>query len=154
RTGGGLMGRPPLALGTHGEIRCYKLAEGKYRARTKYRDYDGRVRHVERVSSSKTGARTTLKEALRDRPRAVAGDEITTETRLSTLATLWLRDVDESDKALRTKRTYHDAWNRDLSVAVGDLRVGELTTAVAHRVLRAVHTGAGAGSAKHAKVVL
>lgn len=100
------MPRPPLPLGTHGEIRCYKLGDRKFQARTKYRDYDGKVRDVERIGTSKSGAKENLKEALRDRSRAVAGDEITPQTRVKLLAHQWLRDLDESDKALRTKRTY------------------------------------------------
>ncbi len=34
------MGRPPLALGTAGAIRCYKTDTG-YRARVLIRDFDG-----------------------------------------------------------------------------------------------------------------
>ncbi|NYH79280.1 integrase [Actinopolyspora biskrensis] len=148
------MPRPPLPLGTHGEIRCYKVAEKKFRARTKYRDYDGTVRHVERMGTSKTGAKENLKQALRDRARAVAGDEVTARSKLVDLAQMWLRELDESDKAMRTKRTYRDAWERDLAQPVGALRVSEVTVSVATRVLRAIHDNAGSGSAKHAKVVL
>src|SRR5699024_3641020 len=152
--GGRLMGRPPLALGTHGEVRCYKREDGKYRARTKYRDYDGRVRHIERVGTSKTGAKNILKQAIRDRSRAATGDEITANTKLEVLARVWLRGLDESDKALRTKQTYRESWDRDLAGPVGGLRVGELTVSAADRVLRAIHTNSGSGSAQHAKVVL
>lgn len=148
------MPRPPLPLGTHGEIRCYKVGDRKYRARTKYRDYDGKIRHVERMGASKTGAKDNLREALRDRSRAVFGDEITAHSKVETLAQLWLRDLDDSDKAFRTKRTYREAWDRDLAQPVGALRVIEVTVSVADRVLRAIHDKAGAGSAKHAKVVL
>lgn len=41
------MGRPPLALGTYGAIRCYKPETG-YRACAKARDYDGKTRSIER----------------------------------------------------------------------------------------------------------
>ena len=43
----GVIGRPPLAIGTAGAIRCYRTDTG-YRARALTRDYDGRVRAVER----------------------------------------------------------------------------------------------------------
>lgn len=148
------MPRPPLPLGTHGEIRCYKIGDRKYRARVKYRDYDGKVRHVERMGTSKSGAKEALKQALRDRSHSVAGDEVTPQSKVGELARLWLRDLDESDKAFRTKRTYREAWERDLSTPVGALRVSEVTVSVAERVLRAIQTNAGTGSAKHAKVVL
>ncbi|WP_187352044.1 tyrosine-type recombinase/integrase [Allosaccharopolyspora coralli] len=109
---------------------------------------------MERVGSSKTKARDTLRAALRDRERAVVGDEVTRNTRMAAVATLWLRELDESSKAYRTKRTYQEAWERDLSAAVADLRVFEVTVSVATRVLRSIRDTAGTGSAKHAKVVL
>lgn len=148
------MPRPPLLLGTHGEIRYYRLPSGKVRARTKYRDYDGVVREVERVAASRPKADRKLKEALRDRARAVAGDEITPSSKIEDAAVIWLRELDESSKALRTKRTYHRSWERDLKPAVGSLRVSEMTVSLATRVLHTIRDSAGLGSAKHAKVVL
>lgn len=148
------MGRPPLPLGTHGEIRCYQLGAKKWRARTKYRDYDGKVRHVERVGQSRTAAKDNLRTALRDRARAILGDEVTSSTKVRVVAEIWLRELAESDKALRTKETYCDSWLRDLEPAVAELRGNEITVSLATRVLRTVHETVGSGSAKHAKVVL
>jgi hypothetical protein len=59
------MGRPPLPLGTMGEIRYYPAARGKIRAVTKYRDYDGFTRQVGRVGKTESQARNRLKEACR-----------------------------------------------------------------------------------------
>ena len=148
------MGRRPLPLGTHGEIRTYQRGPKKWLARTLYRDYDGKVRPVERVGPSKSTATNNLQEALRDRSRAVVGDEITASTRIKVAADLWLRELDESSKAVRTKRTYRESWDRDLSPAVAELRGSEITVSLATRVLRSIHDQAGSGSAKHAKVVL
>lgn len=148
------MPRPTLPLGTHGEVRCYQLAAKRWRARTKYRDYDGAVRHVERVGRSKRAARDSLVEALRDRSRAEVGEEVSASTHVKMVAELWLRELDESSKALRTKRTYRESWDRDLNDAVGNLRISEITVSLATRVLRTVQQSAGSGSAKHAKVVL
>lgn len=148
------MGRPPLPVGTYGEVRAYQVTEQTWRAVTNYRDYDGVTRPVERHAKSRTGAIRRLKEALRDRARMAAGDELTTDTKMSEAARLWLREIDESSRATRTKRTYREAWDRDLKDAVGGLRVGEVSAGVVDRVLRAVRDGAGPGSAKHAKVAL
>jgi hypothetical protein len=41
------MGRPPLALGTAGTVRCYRTNTG-YGARVLARDHDGAFRAVER----------------------------------------------------------------------------------------------------------
>lgn len=148
------MPRPPLPIGTHGEIRCYRVGQKKYRARTKYRDYDGKVREVERVGQSKAAAKENLRVALRDRARAVVGEEITASTKVGVVAETYLRELDESSKALRTKQTYRESWSRDLRATVGELRVREITVSLATRVLRAVQDASGTGSAKHAKVVL
>ena len=68
------------------------------------------TRHIERVGPSRTGAENNLKQALRDRARVSADGEITAQTKVSRLAELWLRDIDESDRAIRTKITYRDVW--------------------------------------------
>ena len=65
------MGRANLPLGTYVAIRVYRTARG-YRARTLYRDFDGRTRAVERNGKTKTATTRALIEALRDRPRTDA----------------------------------------------------------------------------------
>lgn len=147
------MARPRLPLGTYGDIRCYPVSSGKIRAVTNYRDYDGVVRQVERVGVSEANAKNNLKKALRDRARAVVGEEVTDKTKVTVVAERWLRELDESKKAPRTKRTYRETWERDLRDAVIDLQVSEVTVALAERVLRTIRDEAGLGSAKHAKVV-
>ena len=39
---------------------------------------------------------------------------------IAAVAAVWLRELDESDRAIRTKSTYHDIWTRHLEPAVGD----------------------------------
>jgi integrase len=146
-------GPPPLPVGTYGEIRTYSVGKS-FKAETNYRDFDGVTRRVERRAKSKRAAIDTLKEALRDRVRVATGDEITDQTRVNVVAEKWLRELDESSKATRTKKTYRESWDRDLSKAVGELRVREVTVGVADRTLQAIKDKAGLGSAKHAKVVL
>ncbi|MGI8681144.1 MAG: site-specific integrase, partial [Mycobacteriales bacterium] len=82
-------GRPPLALGTHGAIRCYDTGNG-YRARTLARDYDGHTRDVERSGRSKAAAERALNLALRDRDR-MQGDAggIRPASLVSQLAEAW-----------------------------------------------------------------
>jgi integrase len=148
------MGRSPLAVGTYGEIRAYPVRDQTWRAVANYRDYDGVTRPVERHAKTRNGAIRRLKEALRDRARMAAGDELTANTKMSEAARLWLREIDESSRAVRTKRTYREAWERDLKDAVGGLRVVEVSAGVVDRTLRAIRDGAGPGSARHAKVAL
>src|SRR4051794_34689526 len=78
----GRMGRPPLALGTSGAIRCYRT-DGGFRARALTRDYDGRVRTVERNGRTKTAAETALKLALGARAQIPARGHIPAASRVS-----------------------------------------------------------------------
>jgi integrase len=148
------VGRPPLPVGTHGKITVYEMGPNSYRARTRYRDYDGISRPVERVGRSRTAATNKLKEALRDRGRAALDGEITADTKVSAVAELWFRDVEDSDRALRTKVTYRENWERHLKAAVGELRVRDMRVSRVDRIVRDLRENSGSGTATHAKVVL
>src|SRR3954471_24511392 len=91
--GCGAMGHPPLPLGTVGAIRIYKTDAG-YRARVLVRDYDGRVRSIERHARSKVAAERALKVALRDRVPGKTGGEVTADSRVSALAEFWYAQLD------------------------------------------------------------
>jgi integrase len=148
------MGRPPLPVGTYGRINVDKLGPHRFRARAKYRDYDGITRKVERAGASRTAAENNLKQALRDRAHVSSNGEITAWTKVSRLAELWLRDIDESDRAIRTKITYRDVWERCLSSSVGELRIGDVRVSAVDRAVREIRERRGAESARHAKIVL
>ena len=148
------MARPPLPLGTHGKIKAIQLGPGRWRARTKYRDYDGVTRPVERVGSSKTAAENTLKEALRDRGRVERDGEITADSKVGSVAAVWLRDLDESDRATRTKLTYVDTRPRILAPAVEQLWLRDMRVSRVERVIREIRHRNGPGAAQHARAVL
>lgn len=116
--GRAISARSPLVEGL---FRDAEVPE-RFRAIANYRDYDGVTRPVERVGKSEAKAKARLKEALRDRARRSGGEEITARAKLSAVADLWLRDVDESNKATTTKQTYRESWERDLAKAVGALQ--------------------------------
>jgi integrase len=148
------MGRPPLPVGTYGNIKTVQLAPKSFRARARFRDYDGVTRPVERHGSSIMAAENHLKEALRDRGRAALDGDITADTKMSAVAELWLRELDESDLAIRTKVTYRETWKKSLLAAVGELRLRDMRVSRVDRVIRALRERSGQGTAKHAKVVL
>lgn len=149
-----MMARPPLPIGTYGKVTIYPRPEGGFRARVRFRDYDGAVRHVERHGASRTAATNNLREALRDRGQAVVGSDVTPDTKMSAVAELWLRELDESDRALRTKITYREVWERHLLAAVGELRVRDMRVSRVDRVIRDLRQHSGPATAKHGKVVL
>ncbi|HVV09226.1 site-specific integrase [Amycolatopsis sp.] len=148
------MGRPPLPLGTWGKIRTYQLGPQSWRAIAKYKDFDGVTRPVERVGASKTKATTILLEALRDRTRISSDGEIKADTKMKVVARLWLGEVDESDKAARTKEEYRRTWDRYLEKSIGELRVHQVQVSTINRVVSTVRDNHGRGAAAHTKVVL
>jgi integrase len=67
---------------------------------------------------------------------------------------LWLRELDESDRAVRTKVTYRDVWARHVQPAVGELRIRDMRVSRVDRMVRELRQRSGEGTAKHAKVIL
>lgn len=148
------MGRPPLPIGTYGRILTVRLDRERYRAWANYRDFDGITRRVQRFGPTRLAAENRLKEALRDRNRVALDGEITGDTRVRVVAEMWFRELDESDRAMRTKITYRDAWRRSVEPAVGELRLSDLRVSTVDRVIREIRQRRGSSSAHHAKVVL
>ena len=76
------MARPPLPLGLHGSI-AFARSGGKWIARCRVRDLDGKTRKVERWGSTRTAANNAIQEALRDRrgPEEAKGLQATSRFR-------------------------------------------------------------------------
>jgi integrase len=150
------VGRPPLPVGTAGEERIYPV-RGGFRARCLVRDYDGKVRELERFGLSEAKAKIRLREAVRDRHRVEADAEITSETRLAEVVRVWSGDlraeVAAGEKSPGTGALY-DATAGWITAGLGDLRLRELTVGRVDRFLAATANHHGPGSAKRAKTVL
>lgn len=113
------MARPTLPLGTHGRIRVYRLGPKRFRARTKVRDHDGRVREVERTGPSASRAENLLKEALRDRKRSTRGGEITGESTVRALGELWLAEIDRAVRLGKGRRQRRSSTGTASNVMFG-----------------------------------
>lgn len=61
------MSRPPLPVGTWGKVKRTEVAPGRWVARARFRDYDGRTRLVEAWGKSGAAAERSLKAALTER---------------------------------------------------------------------------------------
>jgi integrase len=148
------MGRPPLAVGTHGKI-GFTVDTGpplRVRARTHFRDFDGVTRQVTKFGASKAAAERALKLAIRDR-NAPGQSEITGETRISVLGQRWLEDL-PADRSTNTRQTYAYALDSYVLPGLGALRVREVRTPTVDRLLKTVGANAGTGAAKSARSVL
>lgn len=147
----GGMGRPPLALGTAGATRFYKTDTG-YRARVLVRDYDGRVRAVERRAASKTGADRALKLALRDRSDLHATEGLTEQSTVAALGEAWHAGL--TDLSPITLQAYRDRLDRQIIPRLGHVRIRELSVGLLDRQLRSIAEAHGPVTAKTCRSVL
>ncbi len=126
---GALMARPPLPLGTHGNIWVVKRGS-RYLARCRYRDMDGTTRYLERVGASKTVANRKLQDALRSF-RGPTDEPLRPEHRFERAAELWLVKVDAevADDALAdtTADRYRQRLDSIVLPAIGQLQLCECT---------------------------
>ena len=149
--GWGGMGRPPLELGTAGAIRYYKTATG-YRARVLVRDYDGRVRALERRVATKAAADRALKTALRDRAPGQARGELVADSRVTVLAEAWYAGLAALSPV--TLQAYRDRLDRQILPRLGQLRIRELSVDTLDRHLRGIADTHGVATARMCRSVL
>jgi integrase len=152
------MGRPPLSIGTMGEIRYSRLPGGKVRALAYYRDFDGVTRQIERTGKTEAHARNRLKEACRDRGRTDAGATITPDTTVRAVAEEWSSEVQVAvaagERSPGTEQAYRDRLDNQILPALGALRLRELSISRVDTLLRRTRERHGVGVAKLTRTVL
>ncbi|TNH29035.1 site-specific integrase [Micromonospora orduensis] len=147
------MARPELPIGTWGKIRTQKLGPNRFRARARFRDYDGKTRDIEATGTTGPAAERALKVKLRDRTTP-NDDEITRETRVSTLADLWIDEITTEERiAAQTIQRYETSTRNAILPALGNLRIREASVGRLDRFLRDIAKDRPS-AAKGAKVVL
>lgn len=177
------MARPMLAIGTHGSIAATAQVRSeagtwvgagqgqraeRWRARTKFRDADGRVRDVERFATTKAKAENALKAALVDRSVPVKGGAVRPDMAVRELAALWEAErLDGGDLAPASVRVYRttlrahvtgwtdgDGKRVEPTTALADLRVREVTVRAVRQAVDSVSRDSGTGAAKTLRSVL
>ncbi|MGD9525210.1 tyrosine-type recombinase/integrase [Pseudonocardia sp.] len=120
------MARPPLALGHHGSVKCTR-EDGRWVARCRVRDLDGRTRRVERWGSTRAAAQKALQDELRNR-RGERVELLRTDSRFRDAADVWLGKIRErrEDSTLDIYRHWLD---KVVLPQLGDLRLGECDVA-------------------------
>ncbi|MEU1756973.1 tyrosine-type recombinase/integrase [Micromonospora matsumotoense] len=147
------MARPELPIGTWGAIRTEKLAPNRFRARARFRDYDGKTRDIEATDTTRAAAERALKVKLRDRTTP-NDDEITRETRVSRLAEVWIEEITAEERiAPQTIHRYETSVRTAILPALGNLRIREASVGRLDRFLREIAKDRPA-AAKGVKVVL
>lgn len=122
-----------------------------WRARTRHRFDDGKLRQVERFSTSHGAAEAALKQALVG-IKATAASGTRRETRLRDLGERFLES--KAGRAPRTIETYEHSVRKVIVPRIGDLSVVEATADRLQQFLDLVAAENGPGEAKKARAVL
>ncbi len=147
------MPRPRLELGTWGEITRTEIAENKWRARARFRDFTGRTKQRERFGEPGAKAERNLLKALRDEIES-AGDSITGSTTVTALSKIWLTDPDLTETCTaQTVERYTDSLDQQVLPALGEYMLREVTVSRVDRFLRNL-AASTPGLAKTARSVL
>lgn len=147
------MSRPRNAIGTHGSIRVDEVAPGKFRARTRYRFSDGKLRQVERFGVTGPKASTALKTALTT-IESGRGGELKPTTPLRVLGQRFLAEKQDAGRAAGTIETYGFAVNVHIAKGIGDLSAAEATPERLQRFITRIEKENGPGAAKNCRSAL
>lgn len=158
------MGRKPLPLGNWGKIRTYVAArneKGKatsHRSVAYYRDFDGQVRQLEAIGRTKTQAEDNLLEKLKNRRRANKGVGLDAMDRFSVAAEMWFGKLEEKvrdgKRSPGTVDTYRRQLDNHVLPALGEVRLGELTTPLLDKVIGKIKAEVGPPTAKTCRSVV
>jgi integrase len=158
------MPRPPLPIGTWGKIRTYPThhnSKGKpdrFRAVAQYRDHDGRTRQVAAYGKTASAAQQNLRQKLKERSATSRKGELTSLHRFSIAAEMWFARIytaaAEGRRSPGTVRTYRSHLDNHVLPALGDLRLGEITTPRLDRVISTIKAEVGGSSAKTCRSII
>ena len=145
-------GRPRTPIGTFGQIAVTDLG-GRYRALTRFRDADGRLRKVSATAATRRGAEATLKARLAERAGPGTPGRLGVGTSFAELCDLWLADLAHRDISEGTKQNYRDDLRRYVRPALAPFTLGEITTGRVEAFLRS-EAAVSYSRAKHARTLL
>ncbi|MGW1339460.1 tyrosine-type recombinase/integrase [Kribbella sp. NPDC002412] len=158
------MPRPPLPLGTWGEISTWAVKHNdkgqavKHTSQARFRDHDGRVRPVSAFGKTKTAAERTLLRKLQDRAKTNQSGELTALHKINHLIDLYERKfkdwVADGKRSPTSLDNYQGAIKNHIRPALGELRIGEATTQRIDTVISQIKQRAGAPRAKTCRAVL
>ena len=146
--------RPPTPLGSWGDIKISEKSPGHFIAKGRYRDYDGKLRLVERKGTTARKAENNLKEAFRDRLTPQDPTKLNRDSRIAVLADAWWEQIQGKDLALRTYDRYREVLDGCVLPRLGAVRLSEATIGLLDQALRNIAKDHGPSNGKHAKTVL
>ncbi len=140
------MARVRLRPGEHGEVSFARTATKQWQAKAYYRDKTGRLRRLQRTARTQIEAARKLREA--QKPRTGDSGIVTVQD----LATAWLAQHDQI--ADSTRERYQSALRWYVYPRLGQLRLGEVSTAVVDDALRDIYIDHSRSAAQRSRTVL
>lgn len=152
------MARPPLPIGTYGNVSVRPTSSGGYVARVRFRDADGVTRGVTRAGRTAAIARNKLLTALGDRTSPNSSSGLSADSKFREAADIWLASVDEGadtgELSENTAQLYGLQLRNHVLPALGALRLREVTTPRVDDFLRATRIAKGVATAKTCRTVV
>ena len=148
-----MAGRPRTAIGTYGTIHVKRVGKRRYRARTRVRDADGKIREVKATSGSGNQAKALLRERLKMRDGYGASGLLAVSSPFPDLANLWLQELSGRDIANNTKENYRDDLRVHAMPFFENYTLGEITTGRVETFLQQQYA-VSYSMAKHSRTLL
>ena len=131
------MARPRTPIGTFGDISFINATSGQFRARTRFRDDDGKVRRVSATGLTKREAERNLKKVLAERSSFRSTGELTPNSSFTNLVDVWLADLDLEGKLAQSTRALYERNMRQLVMPVFEgYALREITVSKVDRFLK------------------
>jgi hypothetical protein len=149
------MARPRTPIGTFGDITYLKTPTGQVRARTRFRDDDGRVRRVSATGADRRSAERALKAVLATRASHVAAGKLTADSSFAKLVEVWLADLDLEGKVAPSTRALYERNMRQLVMpAFAHFTLREITVRKVDQFIKSLAANRSYSYAKQARTVL
>jgi integrase len=149
-----MSGRPRTPIGTFGEISIREIAPGKFRAATRFRDWDGQARQVSATADSRRAASAELKVRLAERQQKAADGSLSASSSFRDLAVAWQEDMlMNADLSDGTKETYKRELRTLVMPTFEHLALREISVGRVERFLR-VQRAKSYPRMKHSRTIL
>lgn len=138
-----------------GDISYVKASGGQFRARTRFRDDDGKVRRVSATGTTKREAERNLKKIVAGRSSYRSAGELTGDSTFTRLVDVWLADLDLEAKVAPSTRALYERNMRQLVIPVFEgYSLREINVSKVDQFIKRLATAKSYSMAKRARTVL
>lgn len=150
------MGRPRTSIGTFGDFTYIAAANGKIKARVRFRDDDGQLRLVQATGDTRKSAERALKEKLTRRDNYSAGHaDLSADSTFGRLVDVWLADLDLVNKLAPSTRALYERNMRQLVLpAFENHTLREINVRKIDQFVKKLSSAKSYSTAKQARTVL